>query len=82
MCGVCVCVCVCMTLLLHTCEKKRKICQSQFFSSTMWIAGVMAILGCQLDCIWMNYNTEMEDTPVIQILREEDNMSLVWILRL
>ena len=32
----------------------------------------MAIPGCQLDYIWMNYNPEMEGTPVIQILRLED----------
>ena len=29
-----------------------------------------------------NYNPEMEGTPVIQILRQEDNMPLIWILSL
>jgi hypothetical protein len=36
-----------------------------------WI--VMAILGCQLNYISrMNYNPEMEDTQIFQILRLED----------
>jgi len=35
----------------------------------------MAIVG-------MNYNPEMEATPVIQILSQEDNMPLIQILRL
>ena len=38
---------------------------------------VMATLGCQLDIIRMNYNPEMEDTLVTQILRQEDSMSLI-----
>jgi hypothetical protein len=34
--------------------------------------GVMAIPSCQLDYMGMNYNPEMEGTPVIQILWLED----------
>jgi hypothetical protein len=34
---------------------------------------VMAIPGFQLDCIsGMNYNPELDGTPMIQILRQED----------
>ena len=41
----------------------------------------MAILSCQLDYVYNDCNQEMEGTPVIQILRQEDSMPLIQILR-
>lgn len=42
----------------------------------------MVIPGCQLDMSGINYNPEMKDTPVIQVLKQEGNMLLIQPLKL
>jgi hypothetical protein len=45
------------------------------------MASALAILGCHWTISGMNYNPEILGTSVIEMVRQEDNMLLIQILR-